>query len=273
EFPGMMDGDGLICANFRADRAREILGALVDPGFDAFDRAAAPEFAATLGMVSYSDHLDQFMPAMFPPEEIVHTLGEWVAMNGKRQLRLAETEKYPHVTFFLNGGIEDPDPGEDRHMAPSPKVRTYDLAPEMSAAEVTEKLVAGIRDGYDLIVVNYANPDMVGHTGSLEAAIAACEAVDHGLGVAIAALEEVGGAMLVTADHGNCEVMFDPAGGPHTAHTLNPVPLVLAQYGDMALDCVLADGRLADLAPTVLHLMDLDQPVEMTGRSLLRRPE
>ena len=273
-FPGMMDGDGLICWNFRADRAREILSALLDPEFDAFDVEARPQFAATLGMVSYSNRHDAWLPAMFPPEEIVNTLGEWMAANGKRQLRVAETEKYPHVTFFLNGGIEDPDPGEDRHMAPSPKVRTYDLAPEMSAADVTDWLVRGIREGYDLIVVNFANPDMVGHTGSLDAAIAACEAVDTGLGAALTALEETGGAMLVTADHGNCEMMFDPvSGGPHTAHTTSPVPLVLVQHGPDALDCVLADGRLGDLAPTVLHLMDLPQPAEMTGQSLLRRPD
>ena len=273
-YPGMMDGDGLICWNFRADRAREILSALLDPAFDAFDARARPDFAATLGMVSYSDAHDAWMPAIFPPEEIINTLGEWVAANGKRQLRLAETEKYPHVTFFLNGGIETPDPGEDRHMAPSPKVRTYDLQPEMSAEEVTGKLTAGIRAGYDLIVVNFANPDMVGHTGSLEAAIAACEAVDKGLGAALTALEETGGAMLVTADHGNCEMMVDPeTGGPHTAHTTNLVPLVLVQHGPEALDCVLADGRLGDLAPTILHLMDLDQPAEMTGQSLLRRPD
>lgn len=274
DFAGMMDGDGLICWNFRADRAREILSALLDPAFNEFDVEARPQFAATLGMVSYSARHDAWLPAMFPPEEIVNTLGEWMAVNGKRQLRLAETEKYPHVTFFLNGGIEDPDPGEDRHMAPSPKVRTYDMAPEMSAGEVTDALVQGIKDGYDLIVVNFANPDMVGHTGSLEAAVAACEAVDAGLGEALAALEEVGGAMLITADHGNCETMVDPAtGGPHTAHTTNPVPLVLVQYGTDQLDCVLADGRLADLAPTVLQLMGLPQPDEMTGQSLLRRPD
>ncbi|MEO1493937.1 MAG: 2,3-bisphosphoglycerate-independent phosphoglycerate mutase, partial [Pseudomonadota bacterium] len=273
-YTGISDGDGLICANFRADRAREILSALLDPAFDAFDRGAMPTFAATLGMVSYSDQIDQWMPAMFPPEEIVNTLGEWVAAHGRTQMRLAETEKYPHVTFFLNGGVEDPDPGEKRQMAPSPKVRTYDLQPEMAASDVTDALVAAIRSRYDLIVVNYANPDMVGHTGSLEAAMAACEAVDQGLGQALAALEEVGGAMVVTADHGNCEMMTDPdSGGPHTAHTLNPVPVVLVQYGDQALDCRLADGRLADLAPTLLHLMDLPQPTEMTGRSLLRRPD
>lgn len=274
DYPGMMDGDGLISANFRADRMREILGALLDPGFDAFDRSAAPDFAAVLGMVAYSKDLDRFMPAMFPPEEIVNTLGEWLAKHGKRQFRLAETEKYPHVTYFLNGGVEDPDPGEERCMVPSPRVRTYDLQPEMSAPEVTERLVAAIRGGFDVIIVNFANPDMVGHTGSLAAAIAACEAVDAGLGRALDALRETGGAMLVTADHGNAEQMIDPeTGGPHTAHTTNPVPLVLVQEGDQALHAVLADGRLGDLAPTILHLMDLDQPPEMTGRSLLRRPE
>ena len=273
-YAGMMDGDGLICWNFRADRAREILSALLDPDFAEFDVSARPEFAATLGMVSYSDAHDAWMPAMYPPEEIINTLGEWVAANGKRQLRLAETEKYPHVTFFMNGGIEQPDAGEDRSMAPSPKVRTYDLQPEMSAAEVTAKLVDGIQAEYDLIIVNYANPDMVGHTGSLEAAIAACEAVDAGLGAALTAMDKVGGAMLVTADHGNCELMVDPVtGGAHTAHTTNPVPLVLVQRGSPTMDCVLADGRLGDLAPTLLHLMDLPQPDEMTGQSLLRRPD
>ncbi|MEM7422991.1 MAG: 2,3-bisphosphoglycerate-independent phosphoglycerate mutase [Pseudomonadota bacterium] len=272
-YRGLKEGSGLVCANFRADRAREILSSLLQPDFDGFPRTGLPAIPARLGMVSYSAALDPLIPAMFPPEEIVNTLGEWVASQGLRQMRLAETEKYPHVTFFLNGGIEVPDPGEDRYMAPSPKVRTYDLQPEMSAAEVGAQLVAAIREKYDLIVVNFANPDMVGHTGSLQAAIAACEAVDTALGDALAALSETGGAMLVTADHGNCEVMINPeTGGPHTAHTTNPVPLVLVQHGDQALDCVLADGRLADLAPTLLHLMDLPQPAEMTGRSLLRRP-
>lgn len=274
-YPGMMDGDGLISTNFRADRIRQLLTALLDPDFDSFDRSAAPEFAASLGMVAYSAALDRYMTVMFPPEEIINTLGEWLAKHGKRQFRLAETEKYPHVTYFLNGGVEDPDPGEERFMAPSPKIRTYDLQPEMSADQVTGKLVEAIQKGdYDLIVVNYANPDMVGHSGSLQATIAACEAVDHGLGLALEALRAKGGAMLVTADHGNAEQMIDPeSGGPHTAHTTNRVPLILVQEGDDALDCILADGRLGDLAPTILHLMDLDQPAEMTGRSLLRRPE
>jgi len=271
-YRGMRDGDGLVCANFRADRVRQLLGALLDPNFDAFDRSSAPEFAATLGMVGYSSTLDPLMPAMFPPETIVHTLGEWMAKHGKRQLRLAETEKYAHVTFFLNGGAETPDRGEDRHMAPSPKVRTYDLAPAMSAREVGDKLVEGIRGDYDLIVVNFANPDMVGHTGSLEAAMAACEAVDVQVGRALDALDARGGAMLVTADHGNAERMATDGGGPHTAHTTNPVPLVLVRKGGDAARCALADGRLADIAPTILSLMDMEQPDEMTGRSLLRPP-
>jgi 2,3-bisphosphoglycerate-independent phosphoglycerate mutase len=267
-YAGARDGDGLFFANFRADRARQILGALVDPGFDGFAVEGRPTWAAVLGMVEYSEALDRVMPAVFPSQDIANTLGAWVAGRGLRQFRIAETEKYPHVTFFLNGGVEVPAEGEIRYMAPSPKVRTYDLAPEMSAAEVTEHLVAAIRSGeYALLVVNYANPDMVGHTGILEAAIAAVEAVDRGLGDVLAAVEETGGAMLVTADHGNCEVMVDPAtGGPHTAHTLNPVPVVLVGGPEGAR---LRDGRLADLAPTLLALMGLPQPPEMTGRSLI----
>ena len=266
----MRDGDGLFCLNFRADRAREILRALGEPGFDAFDTGHRPDFAAMLGMVDYSEAHNAFMDTVFPPEDIPDTLGQWVASHGLRQLRLAETEKYPHVTFFLNGGEEAPYPGEDRYMAPSPKVATYDLAPEMSAAEVTDRLVAAIGEGIDLIVVNYANPDMVGHTGDLQAAIRACEAVDRGLARALEALEAAGGAMIVTADHGNCETMIDPeTGGPHTAHTTNPVPVILVGGPEGAR---LRDGgRLADLAPTVLELMGLDQPAAMTGESLIAR--
>ncbi|EDM70455.1 phosphoglyceromutase [Roseobacter sp. AzwK-3b] len=267
DYPGAQDGDGLFCLNFRADRAREILCALAEPGFDAFDPGTRPDWAALLGMVEYSDLHNTFMQTVFPAREIVNTLGEWVAKQGKRQFHLAETEKYPHVTFFLNGGKEAPEPGEDRYMAPSPKVATYDLQPEMSAAEVTDHLVAAIAEGYDLIVVNYANPDMVGHTGDLAAAMAACEAVDRGLGQVLDALETHGGAMIVTADHGNCEVMVDPeSGGPHTAHTLNPVPVILVGGPQEAR---LGKGRLADLAPTILELMGLPKPEEMTGKSLL----
>ncbi len=269
DYGGARDGDGVFFLNFRADRAREILSAIGAPGFSGFDVAGRPAWHALLGMVDYSKAHDAFMTAAYPKQEIRNTLGAWVARHGLSQLRLAETEKYPHVTFFLNGGVETPEVGEDRLMPASPKVATYDLQPEMSAPEVTARLVEAIGKGYDLIVVNYANPDMVGHTGSLPAAIAACEAVDRGLGEALAALERAGGAMIVTADHGNCETMIDPAtGGPHTAHTTNPVPVVLVGGPDAAS---LAPGRLADLAPTVLDLMGLDLPPEMTGRSLIRR--
>ena len=270
-YAGAVDGDGAMFLNFRADRARELLSILLDPTFDKADITGRPAFAAGLGMVEYSDAHNAFMTAMFPSAAIENTLGAWVAGQGKRQLRLAETEKYPHVTFFLNGGEETAATGEDRHMAPSPKVRTYDLAPEMASGEVTSALVAGINDGYDLIVVNYANPDMVGHTGDIDAAVKACEAVDRGLGEALVALQDAGGAMIVTADHGNCEQMIDPlSGGPHTAHTTTPVAALLA--GGPAGAHLAGPGRLADLAPTVLDLMGLAQPPEMTGRSLLVRP-
>ena len=265
-YEGMKDGDGVFCLNFRADRAREILLALGQPGFDGFDVGVRPALTL-LGMVDYSKAHDAFMTTAFPKQTIVNTLGEWVAAHGLRQFRLAETEKYPHVTFFLNGGQETPAEGEARHMPLSPKVATYDLQPEMSSTEVTERLLAAIDEGHDLIVVNYANPDMVGHTGSLPAAIAACEAVDRGLAQVIPALLARGGAMLLTADHGNCETMVDPVtGGPHTAHTLNPVPVILIGGPEGAS---LRDGRLADVAPTVLQLMGLSQPVEMTGKSLI----
>lgn len=266
-YSGAQDGDGLFCLNFRADRAREILAALGDPGFDAYDPGARPAWAALLGMVGYSTAHDAYMTTAYPKPDIRNTLGEWVAAHGLRQFRLAETEKYPHVTFFLNGGRETPFEGEARHMAPSPKVATYDLQPEMNAAEVTAHLVGAIGAGHDLIVVNYANPDMVGHTGSLPAAIAACEAVDAGLGQAITALHAAGGAMIICADHGNCEVMTDPVtGGPHTAHTTNPVPVILV--GGLP-GAKLRDGRLADLAPSLLALLGLPQPPEMTGQSLI----
>lgn len=266
-YHGIKDGDGFFCLNFRADRAREILRAIGEPGFDDFDTGARPQLSALLGMVEYSDGHSAYMTTVFPKRDIINTLGEWVAKNGLSQFRLAETEKYPHVTFFLNGGKETPEAHEDRFMPKSPKVATYDLQPEMSSAEVTAKFVEAIGAGYDLIITNYANPDMVGHTGDLQAAIRACEAVDQGLAQVVAALEKVGGAMIVTADHGNCEMMVDPeTGGPHTAHTLNPVPVALVG-GPAGVS--LRDGRLSDLAPTLLELMALDQPPEMTGKSLL----
>jgi 2,3-bisphosphoglycerate-independent phosphoglycerate mutase len=267
DYSGLNTGDGFFCLNFRADRAREILSAIADPDFEGFARDL-PELSGLLGMVDYSKAHNAFMTTAYPKQEIKNTLGEWVAKHGRKQYRLAETEKYPHVTFFLNGGQETPEDGEDRFMPKSPNVATYDLQPEMSADEVTDKFVAAVEAGYDLIVTNYANPDMVGHTGDLDAAIKACEAVDAGLGKVLAAVEKAGGAMIVTADHGNCETMVDPeTGGPHTAHTTNLVPVVLFGGPEGAS---LSDGRLADLAPTLLGLMGLPQPEEMTGQSLIR---
>lgn len=266
-YAGIQDGDGLFCLNFRADRAREIMAALGDPKFDAFDVGDRPAIRALMGMAAYSDSHSEYMTTMYPKPDIVNTLGAWVAKQGLRQFRLAETEKYPHVTFFLNGGAEFPEVGEDRFMPKSPNVATYDLQPEMSCAEVTDHFVQAIQEGYDLIVVNYANPDMVGHTGDVQAAVAACEAVDAGLTRVVKALEKAGGAMILTADHGNCETMIDPeTGGPHTAHTLNPVPVAILGAPEGAK---LASGRLADLAPTLLHLMGLPKPDEMTGQCLL----
>ncbi|WP_207477895.1 2,3-bisphosphoglycerate-independent phosphoglycerate mutase [Arenibaculum pallidiluteum] len=267
-YTGMVDGDAVLMTNFRADRAREILTALLDPAFKGFERNKPVRISAALGMVEYSEALNAFMRAIFPPKQLSHTLGEVVSEAGLAQLRIAETEKYPHVTFFFNGGEERQYPGEERIMVPSPKVATYDLQPEMSAPEVTEKVVAAIDSGkFDLIVLNYANPDMVGHTGVLEAAIKAVETVDAGLGQVEAAVRRQGGALLVTADHGNCELMRDPVtGGPHTAHTLNKVPVILVNGPDGAR---LRNGRLADVAPTLLSLMGLPQPAEMDGHSLI----
>ena len=269
DYRGIKDGDGVLCFNFRADRVREILSAMLDPNFSGFPRKRLVRFTAAAGMAQYSDELDKFMLTIFPPQTFANILGEVVADAGRTQLRMAETEKYPHVTYFLNGGREEPYPGEDRVMVPSPKVATYDLQPEMSAPELTDKAVVAIGSGkYDLIVLNYANPDMVGHTGSLPAAIKAVETVDAGLGRIAEAVAKAGGALVVTADHGNCEMMRDPqTGGPHTAHTTNPVPVVLAGARNRAL---VGQGSLADIAPTLLELMELPKPKEMTGRSLLR---
>jgi 2,3-bisphosphoglycerate-independent phosphoglycerate mutase len=207
---------------------------------------------------------------MFPPQSLEKGLGEIVSEAGLRQLRAAETEKYPHVTFFFNGGRELQYEGEDRILVQSPKVATYDLQPEMSAAELTDKVVAAIDTGrYDLVVMNYANCDMVGHTGILEAAIKAVEAVDKGIARLVESVERQGGALVITADHGNCEMMRDPAdGGPHTAHTLNQVPVILV---DGPGGVRLRNGRLADVAPTLVELMGLRQPAEMTGQSLIDR--
>lgn len=268
-YRGMTDGDGLLMFNFRADRARQVLTALLDPRFDGFDRPRVVKFAAAVGMVEYAAALNPFLATLFPPETIRMGLGETVSRAGLRQLRIAETEKYAHVTFFFNGGEERVFDGEERILVPSPKVQTYDLKPEMSAPEVTDKLVEAIGSGrFDLVVVNYANSDMVGHTGDLQAAIRAIEALDACLGRLMAAVEKAGGTMLVTADHGNAEQMFDETTGQkHTQHTLNRVPALLfnAPAGVRSLH----DGKLADVAPTMLALMGVAQPSEMTGRSLL----
>jgi len=269
DYSGMKDGDGVLCFNFRADRVREILGAMLDPAFSGFTRKRTVKVAAAVGMAQYSEELDRLMATIFPPQSFPNILGEVVANAHRTQLRMAETEKYPHVTYFLNGGREEPFDGENRIMVPSPKVATYDLQPEMSAPELTDKAVEAIKSGkYDLIVLNFANADMVGHTGSIPAAIKAVETVDTGLGKIANAIESMGGALLVTADHGNAEMMVDPAtGGPHTAHTLNPVPLILMGAGNRV---VVKEGRLADIAPTLLELMGLPKPAEMTGASLLQ---
>ena len=268
-YRGIKDGDAVLCFNFRADRVREILGAMLDPAFTGFARKRAVHYAAAVCMTQYSEDLDKLMQTIFLPETFANILGEVVSRAGRTQLRMAETEKYPHVTYFLNGGREEPYPGEDRIMVQSPKVATYDLQPEMSAPELTAKAVEAIDSGkYDLIVLNFANPDMVGHTGVLSAAVKAVETVDTGLGQIADAIARAGGALLVTADHGNCEMLRDPVtGGPHTSHTINPVPVMVMGGGNVKL----ADGRLADVAPTLLDLMELPQPAEMTGKSLLRR--
>jgi len=268
-YKGMKDGDGLLMFNFRADRARQILTALLDPRFDGFNRARVVKFALAVGMVDYSAALNPFLKTLFPPATIKMGLGETVAKAGLKQLRIAETEKYAHVTFFFNGGEERQFDGEERILVPSPKVATYDLKPEMSAPEVTDKLVDAIGSGkFDLIVVNYANSDMVGHTGSLDAAIKAIEAVDTCLGRLMDAVSKAGGVLFVTADHGNAEQMYDEKGHQkHTQHTLNRVPALLFNAPPNVRS--LSDGKLADVAPTMLDLMGLPQPKEMTGHSLL----
>jgi len=270
-YQGMRDGDGVLMTNFRADRVREILGALLDPGFAGFARPRVVKFAAALGMTEYSEELKRFLPALFPPQDLKDSFGEVVSRAGLTQLRIAETEKYAHVTFFLNGGREREFAGESRILVPSPKVATYDLKPEMSAYEVTDKLVEAIDAGrFDVIVVNYANTDMVGHTGDLAAAIKAVEAVDRCLGRLADAVSRAGGTLLITADHGNAETMRDPETGERqTAHTINPVPVMLVN--PPAGITGLADGRLADIAPTLLMLLGLPKPAAMTGQALVQR--
>jgi 2,3-bisphosphoglycerate-independent phosphoglycerate mutase len=268
-YGGMADGDGILWGNFRADRAREILSALVDPGFQGFERSAVVKFAAALGLTEYSTALNKHFETLYPLEILNGILGQVLAEESLTQLRIAETEKYAHVTFFFNGGVEEPFAGEQRILVASPKVTTYDLKPEMSAPEVTDKLVAAVEGGiFDFILVNYANADMVGHTGNFDAAVKAVETVDQCLGRLADAVTAAGGTLLITADHGNGEQMHDPEENqPHTAHTTNLVPLILINPPQWVSG--VGDGRLADLAPTVLALLGIDQPQDMTGRSLL----
>jgi 2,3-bisphosphoglycerate-independent phosphoglycerate mutase len=269
EWRGMRDGDGVLFANFRADRIREIAGALLDPDFTGFARDRRVVFNAALGLVEYSEELNRFLATLFPPDDLRDTFGEIVANAGMKQLRIAETEKYAHVTFFFNGGREAVFPGEERILVPSPKVATYDLQPEMSAPEVTDKVVGAIGSGrFDVVVLNYANTDMVGHTGDLGAAIRAVETVDACLGRVAAAVEAAGGTLVITADHGNAEMMRDPeTGEPHTAHTLNPVPIIVANAPGAGAR--VESGRLADVAPTLLDILGLPKPAAMTGHSLI----
>ncbi|MEQ4449973.1 MULTISPECIES: 2,3-bisphosphoglycerate-independent phosphoglycerate mutase [Kosakonia] len=261
----MEDGDALIFMNFRADRAREITRAFVNADFDGFARKKVVKLGDFVMLTEYA--ADIKTAVAYPPASLANTLGEWMAKHNKTQLRISETEKYAHVTFFFNGGVEEPFPGEDRILINSPKVATYDLQPEMSSAELTEKLVGAITSGkYDTIICNYPNGDMVGHTGVFDAAVAAVEALDHCVAEVSKAVESVGGQMLITADHGNAEQMRDPSTGQaHTAHTNLPVPLIYV--GDKALKAV-SGGKLSDIAPTMLTLMGMEIPQEMTGKPL-----
>lgn len=270
-YEGMNDGDGVMMVNFRADRVREILTALLDAGFDGFPRSKITRFSATLGMNEYSSKLAPLMPPLFAPEPMSNIFGEVISAAGLKQLRIAETEKYAHVTFFFNGGREEEFPGEERILIPSPKVATYDLKPEMSAPEITDALVEVINaDKYDVIVVNYANTDMVGHTGNIEAARTAVQTVDTCLGRVVKAALAKGGGLFITADHGNAEMMFDHhTHQPHTAHTLNLVPALFVFDAFKNKHFPIPEGVLGDVAPTLLHLLRIPQPAEMTGRSLL----
>ena len=255
--------DAVIFYNIRGDRARELTRAFTEKEFDEFDThitnlhyTCFTSYDLTFKYVSF---------IVYPPQNLVNTLGEWVSKNGKKQFRIAETEKYPHVTYFFNGGIEEPNEGEIREVIPSPKVATYDLQPEMSIAKVADRLVSALKENkYDLVVLNFANPDMVGHTGNMQAAIKAVEAVDKELQKVVTAATEMGYKTLITADHGNADKMVKEDGSPHTAHTTSLVPVILVGLGDELLH----EGKLADIAPTLLKMMGLAKPSEMTGSAL-----
>jgi len=259
------DGDTLVFMNYRSDRARQITRPFIEPDFDGFERAYIPKPGAVVSLTEYKQDFN--LPVAFPPDRMRNVFGAYLASLGMHQLRIAETEKYAHVTFFFNGGYEEPFPGEDRILVPSPQVATYDLQPEMSAPEVTEKLVEAIGSGdYDVIICNFANPDMVGHTGNFDAAVKAIEALDISLGHVYEAVESAGGEMLITADHGNAEQMRgEDTGQAHTAHTTNLVPLVYVGRPAKLEN----SGALADVAPTMIYLMGLDKPSEMNGHSLV----
>lgn len=263
----LRDGDGLFLFNFRADRMRELVQALTFENFDGFERGHVPALTGIASMVAYDATFT--LPVAFPKEPLHQGLGETVSQWGAKQLRLAETEKYAHVTYFFNGGIEEPFPGEDRIMVPSPReVATYDLAPAMSCRTVTDKFVEAWHSAqYALVVCNLANGDMVGHTGVFDAAVAACEAVDECVGRMVDAVRQRKGRMLIIADHGNCEVMLDADNHPQTAHTTNPVPCILVQP-DAGPACRLLNGKLADVAPTLLALWQAEKPAVMTGNNL-----
>ncbi len=261
--PRVRDGDCVLFFNFRADRARQLSQAFLLENFDGFDREVWPR-VHYVTLTQYDATYPS--PYVFAPENLAHILGQVVSAAGKRQLRIAETEKYPHVTYFFNGGIERPFPGEDRKIVPSPKVATYDLQPEMSAREVTDEVCARMSN-YDLIILNFANPDMVGHTGVIEAGIKAVETIDTCVARIISQLLELDGKALITADHGNCELMRNPDGSPNTAHTTNLVHLIYVAHDAARFIC--RDGILADVAPTLLFLLELTQPSEMTGKNLL----
>lgn len=264
--------DSVIFFNFRPDRAREITRAFLQPDFIGFERKNGYFPLYYVSMTQYDKTFGEWLTVAYPPVSLSNTLGEYLALKGKTQLRIAETEKYAHVTFFFNGGVEAPNTGEDRCLIPSPKVATYDLKPEMSAYEVTDEAVRRVNSGlYDVMILNFANPDMVGHTGIMDAAVAAIHTVDACLIKVVQAILATGGRCVITADHGNAETMTDPqTGGPFTAHTTNPVPCILVDTARM--DVTLRDGgRLSDLAPTLLELLELPVPAEMTGKSLLQR--
>ena len=270
DYQGINDGDAVLMANFRADRAREILYALSDTEFKGFERKKIVSLSHSVGMTEYSVDHNRFMKTIFPPEQLVNILGEVIANKGLTQLRIAETEKYAHVTFFFNGGEEKEFKGEERILIASPKVATYDLKPEMSVYEVTEQLVKAIKSKkFDVIICNFANGDMVGNTGIMDAALKAVEAVDDCLGKVEEAIKSVDGILLVTADHGNAEKMIDETTGQtYTAHTVGKVQAVLVNNNE---NTELKDGKLADIAPTMLELLGIEQPKEMTGTSLLKR--